>query len=478
MKKSLLSLCAVAGLTSPAFAKPFIVVFNYQEKMPGEDEPNARAKTSPTPSKNPMLMRIMKQKALQQTNKKYMSYLSAKTMSKTDGSSPSIKDLWVARSALVDISDETAQQLRQEPWVHRLIEDRRRKFISPRGELKVADGIKELTNEQESLWGLEQTGLYSLRASRPDLRGKGVRVGILDTGIQSRHPEFKALPQKPVFKDFVAGLKNPYDDHGHGTHVAGTIAGVQTGFAPEVELVVAKVFGADGSGVDSEIIDAMQWMTDPDQNPETPDQPHLVNNSWGADLGGDGPFDIEQVSHFRNAILTWIDLGMVPVFAAGNSGTFPNGIPGGLPEALAVGAITSELNVAEFSSQGPNLWVIKNNVTSLLKPDLSAPGHEIVSAFPGNKYAKWSGTSMATPHVSGALSLFFQNFKNQISDNPVQVAKSALLLSSERKVSVTYGFGTLDLVRLINPEKQGEKQKAASAKNPAQQITPRPSVLF
>lgn len=474
MKKNLFLSLMFLGLSTPLIAKPYIVVFNYQEKLIVDEETSHIQKDTPPKYKSISALRASIQRNLQETNKKYIALLAKKNLRKADGSSAITKDLWVARAALIDIPEESAALLRQEPWVHRLIEDRKRKFISPRGELKISDRLRDLTQEQDRLWGLEQTGLYTLRESRPDLRGQGVRVGILDTGIQSRHPEFSGLTQKPIFKDFVAGLVNPYDDHGHGTHVAGTIAGMQTGFAPEAQLVVAKVFGADGSGVDSEIMSAMQWISDPDQNPDTPDQPHIVNNSWGADLSGDGPFDIEQVSHFRNAINTWIGLGIVPVFAAGNSGSFPNGIPGGLPEALAVGAIQSDLQVAEFSSQGPNLWVIKNKVITLLKPDISAPGHEIVSAFPGNKYAKWSGTSMATPHVSGALCLFFQQYAQQIAENAFQVAKSSLILSSERKVSVNYGFGTLDLIRLMNPT----KQRPESAKASPMKIKARPVVIF
>jgi subtilisin family serine protease len=474
MKKSLLLSLSLWSLSLPVIAKPYLVIFNYQEKTLMDEEHSSLSKIYTASPKNHDFIKAQIEKNLRQTNKKYIDYLTRKNLKKIDGSPTVVKDLWAARSALIDVSDEVAGDLRREPWVHRLIEDRRRQFITPRRQLKITDTLKELTNEQGRLWGLEQTGLYALREQKPELRGKGVRVGILDTGLQAKHPEFKDLPVKPLFKDFVARLVNPYDDHGHGTHVAGTIAGVQTGFAPEVQLVIAKVFGADGSGVDSEIIEAMQWMTDPDQNPDTPDQPHLVNNSWGADLTGDGPFDIEQVSHFRNAINTWIALGIVPVFAAGNSGSFPNGIPGGLPEAFAVGAINSDLQVTDFSSQGPNMWVIKNRVITLLKPDISAPGQDIVSAFPGNKYAQWSGTSMATPHVSGALSLFFQNYMNELSDSPVQVAKSALVLSSERKVSVTYGFGTLNLLNLLNPG----TQKNDSAKTSPKLSKPRPAVIF
>lgn len=454
MKKLVNSCLAVAvlGAGPKLFAKSYIVVFRYDAASERSLAPNASPINAKSSTKNISKAlskkRFQYQTTAQAIHQNYLGLLNQQLNGKKTPLKIVAKDLWIARAAVVETSPQEIEAIRKEPWVHRVIEDRRRRYVSPMGQLKITDSLSELTDESERLWGLDQSGLYTLRGLKPTLRGKGIRVGILDTGIQSRHPEFKEVSQKTVFKDFVGRLENPYDDHGHGTHVAGTIAGVNTGFAPEASLIVGKIFGADGSGVDSEILDAMQWIADPDGNPKSEDQPHLVNNSWGADLAGDGPFDIEEASHFRYALESWNELGIVPVFAAGNSGTFPNGIPGGLPEALAVGATTSEHEVAAFSSQGPNLWLVNNRVLSIFKPDISAPGQDIVSAFPGNKYAKWSGTSMATPHVSGALALFMEEYPRQ----EIPVYKTALMLAAHRKTTVSHGFGVLDTLRLVIPE--------------------------
>jgi subtilisin family serine protease len=133
------------------------------------------------------------------------------------------------------------------------------------------------------------------------------------------------------------------------------------------------------------------------------------------------------------------------VFAAGNSGSAPNGIPGGLPEAIAVGAIAKGDGVAYFSSSGPNIWIIGDLVLSLVKPDLSAPGVKVTSAFPGNKYATWSGTSMATPHVTGTVALAKQlNPKLRAGE-----IRRLLLSSTDKKLDFQFGHGILNAYQVV-----------------------------
>ncbi|MCB0416451.1 MAG: S8 family serine peptidase [Bdellovibrionaceae bacterium] len=375
------------------------------------------------------------QNLLQSTNdksvKQLKEWMGARKLRSTVG------DLWLVRGARVDLTPETATALAKEPWVSGVVVDQQRQFVEP------PSSVGARTAEvPETPWGLKAIGLDKIREHYPQLDGSGVRVGILDTGIQSRHPEFlRGKRHVPVvFKDFLNPLIFPYDDHGHGTHVAGTIAGVNVGIAPAASLVVGKVFTAGGSGFDSAILEAMQWAYDPDGDPETDDFPQLISNSWGAGISSPGPVAIEQFAAYRRAVLAWIQGGIFPVFAAGNSGGVPNGIPGGLPESLAVGAIQSDGSLADFSSRGPNLWNMGTWVLSLLKPDISAPGVEVTSAFPGNEYATWSGTSMATPHVSGLLTLMLQA-------NPrltFAKAKAILLASSQKKLDLGFGYGIVD----------------------------------
>ncbi|MCB0404605.1 MAG: S8 family serine peptidase [Bdellovibrionales bacterium] len=375
------------------------------------------------------------QNLLQSTNdksvKQLKEWMGARTLS------AQVADLWLVRGARVDLTSEMAAALAKEPWVSGVVVDQQRQFIDP------PVGASSRTSEvPQTPWGLKAIGLDKIREQYPQLDGSGVRVGILDTGIQSRHPEFLRGNRhvSVVFKDFLNPLVFPYDDHGHGTHVAGTIAGVNVGIAPSASLIVGKVFTAGGSGSDSSLLEAMQWAYDPDGDPETPDFPQLVSNSWGAGISSPGPVAIEQFAPYRRAVQAWIHGGIFPVFAAGNSGGVPNGIPGGLPESLAVGAVQSDGALADFSSRGPNLWNMGTWVLSLMKPDVSAPGVEVTSAFPGNEYATWSGTSMATPHVSGLLTLMLQA-------NPrltFAKAKAILLATSQKKLDLGYGYGIVD----------------------------------
>lgn len=353
-----------------------------------------------------------------------------------------VKSLWLIRGAVVDLNESTAKSLKQEPWVSGIYEDKVRRLINPVPQLVVGNSLKELEARYRT-WGLLRIGVPQLRKEFPEINGSGIRVGILDTGIQNKHPE---LPQTILFKDFVNGIKLPYDDHGHGTHVAGTISGKQVGIAPNVKLIVGKIFGAAGSGSDSTILSAMQWMFDPDNNSATNDFPQLVSNSWGGELFPEIiTYDVAEFLPYQLALQTWIHGGIIPVFAAGNSGSHPNGFPGGLPEPIAVGALDPADVIAEFSSRGPNIWKMGNMVLSVMKPDISAPGVEVTSAFPGNRYATWSGTSMATPHVSGTIALMLQaNPKLNFA-----AVKDVLLRSSERKADTSFGYGILNAYEAV-----------------------------
>ncbi len=258
-------------------------------------------------------------------------------------------------------------------------------------------------------YGLTKIGVPELREKNSEVNGHGVVMGILDTGIDAKHPEFAG--KNIVFKDFIDSKTEPYDDHGHGTHVAGTISGIgaggtQIGVAPGIDhLVIGKVFDANGGGSLSNIVSAMQWVADPDGNAETKDAPRIVSNSWGGSMGDDVDAD-----PFNASVLTWVQLNIFPSFAAGNEGPGPSsvGSPGGLPQAFAVGATDGNDAIARFSSRGPVDAKQGGRKIHYTKPDVSAPGVKVISSMPGGEYGEMSGTSMATPHNSGAAALLVQ----------------------------------------------------------------------
>lgn len=246
-------------------------------------------------------------------------------------------------------------------------------------------------------------------ASGQAVTGRGVRVAIIDTGIDYTHPDLGG-GFGPGYKvaggyDFVNNDFDPRDDNGHGTHVAGIVAanGRLKGVAPDARLVAYKVLGADGGGKSSDIIAAIERAANPDGNPATDDAVDVINLSLGGPGDADGPDS--------QAVDAAVALGVVVVAAAGNSGPAYQtvGAPGVARQALTVGASDKHDELAAFSSRGPlpGSWAIK--------PDVLAPGVAITSTVPvtgplghPGGYENLSGTSMATPHVAGSAALLEQ----------------------------------------------------------------------
>jgi subtilisin family serine protease len=223
-------------------------------------------------------------------------------------------------------------------------------------------------------------------------------VGHLDTGVFGEHP---ALAGKILaFKDFTPEAKpEAFDGQGHGSHTAGTIVGGEgVGVAPAARLIVARVFDTKGGTTTEILLSAMQWVVDPDGNPETKDGPRLVSNSWGSNNSTD--------KVFWDVVQSWVDLDILPVFAAGNNGMWGGkvGTPAAFPHSWAVAATTSSDSLAYFSSQGPVAW----DGSPLMKPDIAAPGDRIVSCSHNGGMVSNSGTSMACPGVAGVAALMYQ----------------------------------------------------------------------
>lgn len=249
------------------------------------------------------------------------------------------------------------------------------------------------------------------------LDGTGVVVAIMDTGVEWQHPALEAKYRGYTGKDLTQHRGNwhvstdetylyPGDAIGHGTHVMGTILGDdgldnRIGVAPGAKWIAVKLFHNEGYTEESWIHDAFEWIMAPEGNPDL--APDVVNNSWGSNEGED--------DRFREDVAAWRAAGILPIFSAGNDGPQQNtvGSPASFPEALAVGAVDSERLVASFSSRGPSPW-------QEIKPEISAPGVAVRSAYPGGDYALLRGTSMAAPHVTGIVALLLQANPNLTPD--------------------------------------------------------------
>ncbi|GAA3563469.1 S8 family serine peptidase [Nonomuraea rosea] len=220
--------------------------------------------------------------------------------------------------------------------------------------------------------------------------GAGTTVAVLDTGVDGTHPD---LAGKVAGQRDFTGENATGDPHGHGTHVASTIAGAGSegggkGVAPGAKLLNGRVLDAEGYGQLSWIIDGMEWAAG-EQHAE------VVNMSLGSPEAG-GPLT-EAVTQLTK------QYGTLFVVAAGNDGCDQCvGTPGDAPEALTVGAVDKQDKLAVFSSRGPIV------ADESVKPDVTAPGVNINAAKTGGGHVAMSGTSMATPHVAGAAALLRQ----------------------------------------------------------------------
>ncbi|HIW61141.1 MAG TPA: S8 family serine peptidase [Candidatus Stackebrandtia excrementipullorum] len=274
--------------------------------------------------------------------------------------------------------------------------------------------------------------------------GDGVTIAVLDTGIDADHPDFADRIVDAV--DFTDD-DDVSDPVGHGTHVASIVAGDgsasdgrYTGVAPDAQLLIGKVCGIQ-SCEESAILAGMEWAA---ENGAT-----AVNLS----LGGPDTPDIDPVEQAVNDLTA--EYGTLFVVAAGNAhGELTVGSPGSADAALTVGAVDRDDRLAEFSSRGPRVG------DHVLKPDITAPGVDIVAARAANTepgtpvdsdYVAASGTSMATPHVAGAVALLAQQNPGWAPER----LKAALMAAAEPNADLMaheQGAGRIDVARAVDQQ--------------------------
>ncbi|MEV4938970.1 S8 family serine peptidase [Streptomyces zaomyceticus] len=268
------------------------------------------------------------------------------------------------------------------------------------------------------------------KAWEAGLTGKGVKVAVLDTGADLAHPDLAGRVTES--KSFIAG-QEVADRNGHGTHVASTVGGSgagsdgkEKGVAPGATLAVGKVLSDEGSGSESEIIAGMEWAAkDIDAK--------IVSMSLGSREPSDGTDPMARAVNSLTA-----ETGALFVIAAGNSGAPGSiGSPGAADSALTVGAVDSADEAAYFTSQGPRYG------DQALKPDLSAPGVDILAARSqlaagSGLYTSMSGTSMATPHIAGVAALLAERHPDWTGAQ----LKNALMSSSKTLDASSYALGS------------------------------------
>jgi subtilisin family serine protease len=313
------------------------------------------------------------------------------------------KPFWIVNAIKVTADDATIVELSRRSEVARVVED------------KVLEIPKPIPSKAKAIVNVLEWNLENIRAPEAwggfGTRGEGVVVANIDTGVQYDHPALVSQYRGNDGGVFDHGYNwfdptgicgsTPCDNAGHGTHTMGTIVGDdggdnQIGVAPGAKWIAAK--GCEDLGCSYEALLASgQWVlapTDPfGANPRPEARPNIVNNSWG---GGSGD------EFYREIVNAWIAAGIFPVFSNGNWGPYCGsvGSPGDFPESYGVGAYDIGNNIAYFSSRGSSLF-------GVIKPNISAPGVSVRSSVPGNGYDWYDGTSMAAPHVAGAIALLW-----------------------------------------------------------------------
>ena len=305
-------------------------------------------------------------------------------------------------------------------------------------------------------WGLQKINALSAWGVY-DKRGEGVKIGLLDTGVDASHPDLAGKvvnwAEFDSHGDHVDSEAHDSDEH--GTHCAGTLVGADTsgrhiGVAPAATVAAALVIDGQTGGTDAQVLAGIDWAVE--------QKVDVISMSLGGLV-----MDAETPPTYTEAILTCMEAGIPVVAAIGNEGQQTTGSPGNDLFALSVGATDPTDRVAGFSGGRTQIIresdFIKPEALPLpySKPDLAAPGVAVYSSVPGGQWKAFNGTSMAAPHVAGGIALLLA--ATGIRDKELGFERASLIQDlicgsvddlGECGQDHRYGFGRLDVLRAID----------------------------
>lgn len=362
-----------------------------------------------------------------------------------------VQPFWVFNGIGASGTAAAIRQIARNPAVARISLDAAHQYFDPPstapqlGQFLQATAV---TTTTAASWGIERIGApYVWDALEVD--GQGVTIAIVDSGVDWLHPDLNANYRGNLgggvvdhngnwYHTSIPTITEPVDVLGHGTHVAGTAVGQNgIGVAPGAKWIAVSIADANGLIFDSDVHLAFQWLMAPAGDPAL--APDIANNSWGG-----SPY----LTTFLKDVTALQAAGIVTVFAAGNTGPGPETInsPGSYTDTLAVGASDDLDAVAWFSSRGPS------PLTAETKPWVTAPGTHIYSALPDGKHGFGNGTSMATPHVAGAIALL-------LSANPALSRQEVTQLLADTAVPISNvhpnddsGWGRIDAYAAVSTQ--------------------------
>ncbi|NWH04283.1 S8 family serine peptidase [Desulfobacter latus] len=331
------------------------------------------------------------------------------------------------------VTEEELKEIANHPDVEEIVDNIVLSIppINPNGSEGDSTGCLDLWNH--ALIGMD-------KIKEMGLDGTDIRVGHLDTGIDPENPELTG--KLGAWAEFGSGGEKidsiPHDDHnqGHGTHSASIIAGNTTGVAPGVTLISALVLN-QGHGTLAQALAGMEWVMDPDGDPETDDGAQIVNMSWGTS----GTVDV-----LNEAIQNMIAANVLPVCSIGNSGYGSTLSPANTQDAIGVGAVDSNNRIVSFSGGGEVYW---DNL-AVTKPNIVAPGVNIPGVGLNGVYQTMSGTSFAAPHVAGAVALLLEFDPDLTLDQMKQFLYYSSYDGGYPGIDTYYGHGSMDISSTLN----------------------------
>jgi len=402
---------------------------------------------------NTLLNNLLVQKSLEQSTQRW-----AKSGRNPSDTTYALPRFWTSKSIILDIAKDDLAKLPSEVPQIRDVYVNRTLRIPRLVEAKTMP--TQVLEERASSWGINRIGALATWGAY-GARGKGVRIAVLDTGVDADHPDLKGKVTdwaefNPDGTEVMGSV--PHDTDQHGTHCAGTIVGGNgsgswIGVAPEAELAVALVLNR-GTGTDAQILAGIDWAIDRGVD--------VISMS----LGG-LTLDMEAPDPYTEGLLSALALGIPVVTAIGNDGSQTTGSPGNDWFAFSVG-VTDHLDRPAGFSGGRTHMIRKSSYLSpdvlpliYSKPELSAPGVAIRSSVPGGKWAAFNGTSMATPHVAGAVALLLSatSIRDAVPDSQRAYLLQDLLTGSVEELGESgqdhrYGFGRVDVLRAIGFAKE------------------------
>jgi serine protease AprX len=366
------------------------------------------------------------------------------------GKAIKVSSFWIFNGLAITATKEVIIELADQPGIESIRFD---DILIQSDSVSGAQGAPTGTPE----WNLNAIGapvLWNLGYT-----GAGVVVASMDTGVDYNHADLSTRWRggSNSWYDPNGEHPTPYDKTGHGTQVLGVLVGgdatgTAIGVAPGAKWIAVKMYNDAGAASYSVIHSGFQWLLDPDDNPNSNDSADVVNNSWGY-----SQLINQCVTEFRPDIQALKAAEIAVVFSGGNSGPYPSTSesPANYPESFGVGAVDGTLAIASSSSRGSSAC------DDGIYPKVTAPGVNIKTTdktfggvFP-NASIYATGTSIAAPHVTGAMALLLDAFPGASVAELETALKDAAVDLGAAGPENTYGFGLVDVMAAYNLMDQG-----------------------